>query len=265
MPVTVKFCTECGLKMEDEKKNESYKTAILIITVVIFMLMAAVIVGVFKLIGFAGNSLDEQSASASMSKLNLEDIEGFPDGLESEKQPKFYEEDEKNDDGYYPYGTYEIGDEIPEGEYLLYAADFITSSEEKYAVARFDINSDREGNNQINGAWFEYSRYVKLDGNDYLELSWCDAYDTSLCKITNSPFEHPGMFKVGVDLKPGTYKLKEFSDQMTPQWIVHNNLESIDESAIHTEGFYGVDENSMVTVEVGQYLEMSQCILEEID
>lgn len=157
-------------------------------------------------------------------------------------------------------GEYVVGEDIPAGEYLLRSDDLGNivpdGSDEAYASL-----SDDAG--EIFGSWFEYSRYAKLEEGQYLDMSWCSAYDISMHAMENNPFEHSGMFKVGVDVEAGTYKVKTIDDSDMYFYYVHDSLEDFDDDAMYEFFRENYGEKTEVTLEDGQYLELFHCVIEE--
>lgn len=278
-PATNKFCTHCGEdfrkgkakgKVTDGNKNKRG----LVIFITLFVAISSAMVAVSAFHNAKGKNersreieISEINVSIpeiSMPEISIPDIEipdiEIPDievpEIEISENPV---EDDENE-GVYPMGEYVVGEDIPAGEYLLRSDDLGNivpdGSDEAYASL-----SDDAG--EIFGSWFEYSRYAKLEEGQYLDLAWCSAYDISMHAMENNPFEHSGMFKVGVDVKAGTYKVKTIDDSDMHFYYVHDSLEDFDDDAMYEFFRENYTEEKIVTLEDGQYLELFHCVIEE--
>lgn len=278
-PATNKFCTHCG---EDFKKgiikeknkgdgknlNNLFVFIILIIIIAVIMILSSVL----------HNMLDENERrnkekisieipEISMPEISIPDID-IPDIDMSEIEmpdiempeidiPENPVKDDENE-GIYPMGEYVVGEDIPAGEYLLYSDDLEFVEDEGFCEAYASLSDNEE---EIFGSWFQYSRYAKLEEGQYLDLAWCSAYDTSLHTIENNPFEHSGMFKVGVDVEAGAYKVKSIDGSDMHFYYVHDSLEDFDDDAMYEFFRENYTEEKIVTLEDGQYLELFHCVL----
>jgi len=164
-------------------------------------------------------------------------------------------------EGRYDEGVYKIGEDIPEGTYILTVSD--SNFDDMRREAYYAIYSDPECNDVISGRWFESSAIVELETDGYIKFSWCEAAAIDDFDGENSPFEHSGMFRCGVDFEAGTYRLVPTTDQGYQMYYVHENVDSIDYDVIYREGNHGFPEGTEVTVKEGEILELSYCILEK--
>lgn len=158
---------------------------------------------------------------------------------------------------YYPQGdNYNIGNTIPEGYYIL----IYNGYPDVYGDAYWGTYAAPDG--EESNSWFQYSSIVKLEGHGYFEMSWCDAYPLEKYTGENNPFEHSGMFRVGVDVEAGTYKvLSPYEDEgLKSELAVHEDIDSIDYEKIYMPDSYEVEE---VTLHDGEILEMRFCVLEK--
>ncbi len=172
---------------------------------------------------------------------------------------KVYDSNEINkNNGVYSMGTYEIGVDIPEGDYLM----MYSGPADSYGDFPMGIYSDPNAENEISFKWGQNSAYVHLEGNGYFHFSWANAYDISKRSVTHSPFQGSGMFLCGVDFEPGTYELESLTDQGYEEWIIYSDIIAVDGIQCASSG-YETRENETVTVEEGQYLELSFCKLKK--
>lgn len=159
--------------------------------------------------------------------------------------------------GFYPEddnSSYIVGSNIPSGYYMLIAKD------------KYDHTADwvviNENNEDIY-SFFQYSTIVRIeDGWDFI-MTMCDAYSLDMFDGENNPFEHSGMFRVGIDVPAGTYKIIPTIDKHHAEWAVHEDIDSIDYEKINGSTYEKDVEDIEVTLEEGNILEMRFCILEE--
>ena len=241
----VKFCTECGQNLSEKMKKDSSPSAGIIITVAVII---AVVTGVLCLFFQLKGML---KPNINFSESNISDISLVSESLSSAIEP------EKNySQAHYEAGVYKIGEDIPKGTYI-----FVTDESDAY----YGLYSDSDCTDIIDGRWFNSSAIVDFETDDYVEFTWCEAIALDAFDGENSPFEHAGMFRCGIDFEPGTYKLVPTTDQGYQMYYVHDNINAIDYKIIYTEGNHGFSEGTEVTVKEGEILELSWCILEKID
>lgn len=171
-------------------------------------------------------------------------------------------------EGTYPADYYKVrgsvfnraGKFIPEGEYLLYA------DHEYFTDINIRLYKDTYGNEVEPYAWLgtDYSRYVLVEEGQCIELDNCTAYDTDIYTLEeNNPFEHPGMFKVGVDLEAGTYNIVSYYDNINDYYYyITDDLKELN-SMGEFDGTFSDGVPTEITVKDGDYILLGHCILEE--
>lgn len=157
---------------------------------------------------------------------------------------------------YYPENDYNIGNDIPEGYYILVYNEGI----ETYGDAHFSIYATPDGND-FSGS-FQNTAFVKLEGHGYFDMVFCDAYPLETFSGENNPFEKSGMFRVGVDVDEGTYKVVPLYDSLPTLWTVHKDIDSIDYDLCFTD--YHEDDDMEVTLHEGEILQTQFCMIEKI-
>lgn len=258
-PATNKFCSHCGEKIEKSivKKGKSETARQKVFTLVISLSVVAVITAVAfvqdllqdKIVEKIDERIDENSNSSLSVTIPEIDIPEFD-----------IPEKETAEEGVYPRGEYVVGEDIPAGVYLLCSDDLGDSVPDGFGAAYAYLIDDTD---TVFDSWFEHSRYAKLEDGQYLDLSWCSAYDISMHTIENNPFEHSGMFKVGVDVEAGTYEVKAIDDNAMYFYYVHGSLEDFNDSAMYDYFRENYGKKTEVILEDGQYLEMYHCVLEK--
>jgi len=161
-------------------------------------------------------------------------------------------ESEQNTDDTYKASTYKIGTDMPAGEYVLVADD----TDIKY----FQISNDSTGltNSIITNGVFQTNTIVTVSNGQYFNFIGCYAVP-----ITESPtldITKEGMFKVGKHLDPGEYQIWASSESDVAYYAVHKDSTHKSES-IKTNGV--IEGRTYVTVEKGEYLELTGCYIME--
>ncbi len=151
----------------------------------------------------------------------------------------------------YSEGTYKVGTDIPAGEYCIYC----TSSVSGY----YSVSADSKGDSIIGNENFDYNAFVTISDGQYLELSRSMAIPVSAIdgvsyKIDTSK---TGMFRVGIDIPAGEYKLLNDSE-FGGYYCVYNSSNP-DADIVTNDNFEG---QAYVTVSDGQYLLLSRCKIE---
>lgn len=245
LPKAVSFCTECGFNFSEKEKNSSSPSAVTVIAAAVVIALLTGGCCVFFLLK------DMLASSGETSEADIITEPSFSEALSSEPVTEMPE-----NDGIYEMGTYKIGKDIPKGAYILTGA---------MDDAYYGLYSDPECNNTISSKWFKGSAIVNLETDDYVEFLWCNAVALEDFDGENSPFEHSGMFRCGVDFEPGTYELVPTTDQGYQMYYVHDSVRLIEDGAIYALGNHGFENGTKVTVKEGEILELSWCILEKMN
>lgn len=148
-------------------------------------------------------------------------------------------------------GTYKVGTDIAAGEYNL----MCNSTYGGY----YSINRDSTGSlySIINNGNFSYNAIVKVEDGQYLELSRC-----TLSPISEMPlidYTQGTMFKIGYQLPAGEYKLQSNSEYGGYYAVLTGLTGSIYDISTN-DNFHG---QTYITVQDGQYLELSRCVIVE--
>lgn len=149
----------------------------------------------------------------------------------------------------YADGMYKVGADIPAGEYIL----------DPSATAYYQVASDSAGTLEsiVSNDNFSGTRYITVSDGQYLTLTSCTAYPASYVsegKVKNDNLSG-GMYKVGVDIEAGEYKVTPDGD----------GYYEVDSSSVGTLDSIVANENFSsdvyVTVSDGQYLKLSRATL----
>lgn len=267
-PATNKFCTHCGEDLKKEiikggssEDKKKIRSIVLCVVLIVAVVVAMVLSNVFHDLISEEKTVEGEEISIELPEISMPEI-SLPDISDFTVSEMDVNGVSSNSVDYYPVGEYVVGVDIPAGEYLLCSDDLGDNTPEWFGEAYASLSDDTE---EIFGSWFQYSRYAKLEDGQYLDLSWCNAYDVSSHTIENDPFEHPGMFKVGVDVEAGTYEVKAIDENSMHFYYVHDSLEDFDDAAMFDYFRENYGKKTEVTLKEGQYLELFCCVIEEIE
>ena len=147
----------------------------------------------------------------------------------------------------YAEGMYKAGADIPIGEYYLEAKAGKT--------AYFCISADSTGKSIIENDNFECHYFIEIEDGDYIELSRCTAVAIEDMEVEfDSNNLTAGMYRVGIDIPAGEYKLTQASDFSAYVCVYDNFSKSRD--IIINDNF---NNQKYITVKDGQILLLSRC------
>ena len=150
----------------------------------------------------------------------------------------------KTEDGAYPEGVYNVGVQLPAGEYVC-KGDFIS-------LETF-VDLTGEYDSQLGYSSGARSAIITVDEGQYIKSVWGDIYPIELTEDLKPKdgVYLDGMYKVGFHMPAGTYKLKADADSAYAQ-IYNDSYQSRreDELAI-------AEPEATFTVTDGQYVSIS--------
>ena len=147
----------------------------------------------------------------------------------------------------YKAGMYKVGTELPAGEYLFYPS----GSQNAYVCVSSDSNQD----NIIENENFSNSFFVTVSDGQYLQAKRCyfvKASDYTVAINEDGSFGE-GMYRVGIDIPVGEYKLT--SGENRAYWCLYSSG-NIPFDIDDNDNFEG---SAYVTVRKGQYLIIKRC------
>lgn len=142
-------------------------------------------------------------------------------------------------------GIYKVDDQMPEGEYTLFAED---------GNGHVTVSSDEAKDSVKLTKAFRTDTIILAEAGDYIEFYGAEARLAEFGQEVDLSTE--GMFEAGLHFEAGTYDL--ISDDGNGYFCVYTDA---GQSSIKTEG--PVSGEIMVTVEDGQCLELSDCYFKE--
>ena len=157
---------------------------------------------------------------------------------------------------WYSANTYKVGVDIPAGEYYIKC----TSS----GMCYFAICRDSSGNSIIENENFSGHHFVTLENGQYFELVRGKCTDVNNITIdVDLKNIAVGMYRVGIDIPAGEYKLNKTSGRLGYFAVYDNSTATRD---IRTSDNF---ENSQyITVYAGEYLYLTRCsaiLVQEIE
>ncbi|MBR6270980.1 MAG: hypothetical protein IKR26_02350 [Lachnospiraceae bacterium] len=137
-------------------------------------------------------------------------------------------------------GQYKVGFDIDPGEYVFFAE----------GSGYFCVSSDANGNDIIQNDNFDYNSIMTVKNGEYLTLS--RAYALPIEEVKTLPIDEANMFKVGVHLAPGEYKL--IATGSSAYYCIYSDDRQDD---IESNDIF--DGQAYIKVKSGQYLTLSRC------
>lgn len=139
-------------------------------------------------------------------------------------------------------GMYKVGTDIPAGEYVLIGNGYFSISKDSSGQLSSIIANDNFSGNSI----------VSVSDGQYLTVKNAVFYDINLNPDVSPDGE--GMFKVGLHIPPGEYKL--VATRSLGYCAVLSSSKHTIRSIVSNDNFSG---EKYITVKNGQYLKLSGC------
>ncbi|MDQ0148331.1 hypothetical protein ACFO6R_02720 [Eubacterium multiforme] len=105
----------------------------------------------------------------------------------------------------YKSGFYEVGKDLPAGEYVI-----ISDKNNKQAETSIEVTKDSKKENEIFDESVSGNIYVTLSKGEYIDVKHGDIFpiDKAPSTTPKDKIYKDGMFKVGRDIKAGIYEVK---------------------------------------------------------
>lgn len=175
--------------------------------------------------------------------------------------------------GFYPdnHDVYSVGaDYAPEEYYIPEDVYMLIANSDDSEAYFYKIGMEEENWQEEEYCSFQYSCIVKLEkGWDFMPMH-CDAYSLDAFDsygIENSPFEHGGMFRVGIDIPAGTYRVVVTDEQNYRHWaVIYNDIDEAVDNDTDKENLLNNETTESIEIKLkeGNILMLSGSILEKI-
>jgi len=156
--------------------------------------------------------------------------------------------------GIYVDKNYEVGKDIPEGEYII-CSDGLTPNKDFYMGIY--TSSSYSDESQIAGSWYHGNIIAVLEKGQFIEVSHGTIYDREKSGITLNPFSESGMFYVGIDIPAGDYTIIP-DEEYTSSYKIYSSLISV-APVIKESGYLDKEKSINVTLNEGEYIQTSFC------
>ena len=143
-------------------------------------------------------------------------------------------------------GQYKVGLDCEPGEYAL----FTSGSMSGY----FSVTEDPNGDKILFNDNFDYNSFITINDGEYLKLSRSYAVPLSNNEVEVDTSSE-GMFRVGIDIEPGEYKL--VADEGSGYYCIYPD--SRHSKIVTNDMFEG---QAYINVVAGQYLKLNRCKIE---
>ena len=165
--------------------------------------------------------------------------------------------------GKYKSGVYKLGRDIPLGEYIVRK-----TSNNAYAGMSFKQSTDPYVQNVASDlpTFIDVPRYYTFTQSGYVHITDCElvkATDSQKIMEANSDGTYsPAMYKVGKDIKAGSYQLTPAANLGTAKPYYEICTNSTDSASSTKESGY-FDKATNVTVKDGEYILIYNCTMKE--
>ncbi len=190
---------------------------------------------------------------------NIAEQDSYPDNsvvdLEADREGSLNFMREK---GIFVSGFYEVGKDVPEGEYAAIANGNTPTQDFYMGIYTSPSQSDES---TIMAGWYQGCRIIVLEEGQYIDLTHANLYDLHKNELPMDPFKDSGMYMVGTSLEAGTYTVVNTSDQYTGQYTIYSSINSI-APIVRDGGMVSTGESVEITLQDGEFIEMRFCCLQ---
>lgn len=187
-----------------------------------------------------GKSIVDLMYVFTMSKDNqCDEFANMIDNITFEEENKTTDSGIKN--ARYSAGVYKVGNDIPAGEYVVFANG---------GKGYFCVSSDSNQDDILFNENFEYNSIITIKDGEYLHLT--RSYAIPIEENPDVNVNASGMFKVGDHIPAGEYKLEATGEH--GYYCIYPD--SRQDDIVANDNFEG---QNYVTVSEGQYLLLNRC------
>lgn len=155
----------------------------------------------------------------------------------------------------YDSGSYLIGEDIPAGDYVLVENDDAVFAS---VIVREGVTED---SGLISHHLINRQAVVRLSEGKWMTLTEAQAYPLNLAPRAEDGYADEGGYLVGVTIPAGRYSAQLIEKAPLSSYSVYDNILGADEQLIK---FEVIRENTEITLNAGEYIELSGCRLTPI-
>lgn len=240
-------CPRCG--------TAEVNYAPLVITAMIAVLFFIVILSFFGIKLILLNLMPEEHSYEAVYQIETEDVHN---NLEAQTRPAPTEQPVPN--GCLGDGLYEVGKDIPAGEYVVMSDRTLPSMDIAPTFHLSVFNDDAlQDDNRAVGGWVNYSAIIRVEEGQFVELLHAVMYHADQPSRLD-PFTDGGMFCAGRDMPAGTYTVISTHDQYSGYCVIGTDPNVVQEqhNPVYNIPF---GETEQITLQEGEYIKMEFCHL----
>ncbi|MBE6850495.1 MAG: hypothetical protein E7504_01980 [Ruminococcus sp.] len=156
-------------------------------------------------------------------------------------------------------GFYEVGVDIPAGEYVILADNTLDMSNTPVLYAAVYTSPEGNDNDAVFSGWIHNNTIIRVQDGHYVEIDHAKMYESSQESLL-TPFENGGLFHVGRDIPPGTYRIISDSNSSMGVYKVYSDL-TFELDEIRDHNVFSTNGSAEITLKEGEYLSMIFCCL----
>lgn len=242
-------CPKCGTA------EENYALLVISIVFGVLLFLSVMLILVCELI--LPDLVEKYNSQTSASVYESRAPEETRQHLEAQTRPAQTEPTVPA--GQWYAGLYEVGADIPAGEYVIMSdGELVSEIGESFHVSIFNDDT-LDDNDRAFGGWVENNMIIRAEDGQFIELLHAVMYSADEPSRL-APFEKPGMFCVGRDLPAGTYLLVSTNDQYGGMCVYGTDLQSVQQEW-RDAVFLREGEEQYVTLSDGDYVRTEFCRL----
>ncbi len=158
----------------------------------------------------------------------------------------------------YESGSYEVGKDLPAGLYLAKSNTSFGYGDFYFGIYNqpYQEGADTE---KIGGGWYQNFGFFELENGQYIHFAHSDLYPADSITENPDPWKSSGMFRVGIDIKPGTYILTA-DQEYDGTYSVYPDAK-VNSQPIIEENYIGSNDHIAITIHKGELLKTSFCTI----